>query len=369
MAHHPANRLVIDRVSGLANDGVVSCSKSLRLGEFVMTDTMPFEILGRVSVGQSGPVWKARDVGLDRIVALKEITGQSSGEARALAAIRSEHVVQIHGTVAEAGRLYLVEEWVEGATLAEVLRASGRLSPNQALSVLRGSLLGLAAVHQAGFVHGDLSATNVLVDAGGTSKLIDFGSVMRVGERAGRATGAFAAPEVVAGEVVTPASDVFGAAAVFAMLQHGRAESRSSTKGVDPAIRPVLDRALSQLPSARYRDAAEFLAALEDAAERRYGTTWFSEAGLGAIATVVVAGLLTEGLSNVPFAGSAGDVTLGVGTSGKRSRHSLLVAAASVAVMATVMVGVLVWVSSGGDPKSAAGSRSATAAPTLNSSL
>ena len=102
--------------------------------------------IGRVSAGHSGVVWKARDTGLDRLVALKQIMVESSDEASALASMSSEHVVQVFGVVEDAGRTYLVEEWIEGATLAQILHAHGPLSPGQALSVSRGALSGLADV-------------------------------------------------------------------------------------------------------------------------------------------------------------------------------------------------------------------------------
>lgn len=259
-----------------------------------------YEILGRVASTRSGGVWRARDVGLDRVVALKEIA--STQEAAALAALHSPHVVAVYGVVEDAGRTFLVEEWVDAATLAAVLRSAGRLSREQALGVLRGALLGLADVHRAGLVHGDVSASNILVDGAGAARLIDFGSVVRAGERAGAATGAFAAPEVRAGATVTPATDVYAAAAVLAMLLHGRTETAPSTRGVEEPVKGVLDRALADDPAQRYRDAAAFLAALEDAGQRRYGAAWWTQAGFGALVAPAVASLVEAG-PDAPFTG------------------------------------------------------------------
>src|SRR5690348_17206026 len=101
-----------------------------------------FELVGRVAVTSAGSVWKARDTALDRLVALKEISAPD--EAHALAALDSPHVVAVYGVVEDGGRTFLVEEWVEGATLAAVLRSAGRLASDQALGVMRGALLGLA---------------------------------------------------------------------------------------------------------------------------------------------------------------------------------------------------------------------------------
>ncbi|WP_460607199.1 serine/threonine-protein kinase [Jatrophihabitans fulvus] len=262
-----------------------------------------FEILGRVS-GGSATVWQARDVALDRVVALKEVPGDDAvREARALASLDSPHLVRVHGVVTDAGRTFVVEEWVDGATLRDVLREAGTLSREQALGVVRGALFGLADIHRAGLVHGDVSPGNVLVDTAGRSRMVDLGSAVRSGDEARPSTGAYAAPETTAGRAVTPAADVYAAAAVLAALLHGRTEREPSTKGVDAGLRPVLDRALSSDPDGRFPDAAAFLAALDDAATDTYGSGWWTEAGLGAAAGAAAAGLVAAGLG-APFSGA-----------------------------------------------------------------
>jgi tRNA A-37 threonylcarbamoyl transferase component Bud32 len=267
-----------------------------------------YEILGRVATTATGAVWKARDAALDRFVALKEVaSGSAVAEASALASLTSEHVVRVFGVVDGGPRSFLVEEWVDGATLTAVLRSAGQLAPEQALAVVRGALLGLADAHRSGLVHGDVSMSNILVDATGTAKLIDFGSFTRIGLTARAATGAFAAPEVRARGQVTPATDVFAAAAVLAMLLHGRADREPTTSGIDEPIRSVLDKALAPNPADRYPDAAAFLAALEDAAQRRYGTAWWTQAGLGGLATAS-AGALIGVDTLAPFVAGQGQV-------------------------------------------------------------
>ena len=265
-----------------------------------------YEILGRVATTTSGSVWKARDTALDRLVALKEVApGAAAAEASALARVTSDHVVRVFGVVDDGPRAFVIEEWVDGATLAAVLRRTSRLSSEHALAVMRGALLGLADAHRTGLVHGDVSASNILVDSSGTAKLIDFGSVARIGSQARAATGAFAAPEVRARGQVTPATDVFAAAAVLAMLLHGRAQREPSTRGIDEPIKSVLDKALAPNPADRYPDAAAFLDALEDAAQRSYGAAWWTQAGLGALATGSSAAL-TGVDADTPFVASQG---------------------------------------------------------------
>jgi serine/threonine-protein kinase len=323
-----------------------------------MTAPQRYQVVARVATTRTGAVWQARDLNLDRIVALKEIPladGEAlaalNREASALAALAGEHVVAVYGIEQDGGHAYLVEEWVEGATVAAVLNNSGRMPIALALGVIRGALLGLAAAHRAGLVHGDVSLSNILVDASGAARLIDFGSVVAVGGIARPATGAFAAPEVIAGGRATPAADVFAAAAVLAGLLHGRTETVPSVRGVDGPVRDVLSRALDPAPERRYPDAAAFLAALEEAATRTYGTSWWTQAGLSAAATASAAALVPVVAALAPFAAvaaagstaatgaesanaAASTVGRGAAREGWRSRRAWYVGAGAVAVAA-----------------------------------
>jgi hypothetical protein len=289
-----------------------------------MTAPQRYQVIAQVATTRTGRVWQARDLSLDRLVALKEIPVANADamaalhrEGAALAALASEHVVAAYGIEQDGEHAYLVEEWVDGATVAAVLRHSGPMPTAMALGVVRGALLGLAAAHRAGLVHGDVSMSNILVDATGTARLIDFGSVVAIGGLARPATGAFAAPEVLAGGPATPAADVFAAAAVLASLLHGRTETTPSVRGIDRPVRDVLSRALDPAPERRYSDASVFLSALEEAATRAYGASWWTQAGLGAAATGSVAALVPMvGAAGVPFAVAGAGASAAAGTGG-----------------------------------------------------
>ncbi|MEP7022171.1 MAG: serine/threonine-protein kinase, partial [Pseudonocardiales bacterium] len=176
-----------------------------------MTVVGSYELIGPVGTGSTATVWKARDLQLERDVALKgleyptpELRAVWRAEARLLAALDEPHVVKVYDYVEDAESAYIVEEWVDGATLSAVLAMGGKLSTAQALGVVRGALLGLAHAHESGVVHRDVSPGNILVDRSGTSRLIDFGLAGPAGSVGGSGTAAYRSPEGDCGQPMTP---------------------------------------------------------------------------------------------------------------------------------------------------------------------
>ncbi|MDO9497338.1 MAG: serine/threonine-protein kinase, partial [Nocardioides sp.] len=148
-------------------------------------------IAGRYSLdreigrGGMGAVWLGRDDVLGRQVALKRI-GMSPGgsspdllraerEARLAARLNHPHVVAVFDLVDEDDQQWLVMEYVEGSTLAELVRSNGALSPDQAAKIIVQAAEALAAAHEAGIVHRDVKPSNILVTPEGQVKLSDFG--------------------------------------------------------------------------------------------------------------------------------------------------------------------------------------------------
>src|SRR5215475_10975231 len=196
------------------------------------------ELIGR---GGMGEVWRARDMLLQRDVALKrlaygdgagvEVTvGRSMREARLAARLNHPNAVAVYDVVVDEGRPCLVMELVRGRSLKEVIAQQGRLDPVATARIGRQIAAALGVAHRAGIIHRDVKPANVLIASDGTAKLTDFGIARDEGDAGLTSTGTFigtpnfVAPEVALGGNHSPASDVW---ALGAMLY-------SAVEGVPP---------------------------------------------------------------------------------------------------------------------------------------
>jgi len=151
-------------------------------------------------------------------------------EAAVLASLDDPNVVRLYEYVESPAGAAIVMELIDGVSVREILVHQGKTTPEAALVVLQGSLLGLAAAHQRGVVHRDYKPENVLVNGDGASKLTDFGIAARVGDQAIPAgTLVYAPPEQFGGTPASPASDVYAATATFYECLTGSPPFRGDT--------------------------------------------------------------------------------------------------------------------------------------------
>ena len=211
-------------------------------------------------------------------------------EAAVLAGLDDPHVVRLYEYVESPSGAAIVMELVDGVSLRQILARQGATTPEAALVVLQGSLLGLAAAHTRGVVHRDYKPDNVLVDADGVSKLTDFGIAARAGDRSARGgTLAYAPPEQFAGESASPAGDVYAATATFFECLTGRPPFAGDTaaalmyqhmaepvpvEAVPEPLRPLVAAGMAKQPADRPADATAFVAALNQVAAEAYGPRW-----------------------------------------------------------------------------------------------
>jgi eukaryotic-like serine/threonine-protein kinase len=250
--------------------------------------------------GGFGDVVLARHDESGTLVAIKYLRGSLlsdtrfaqmfRGEAAALASLDDPHVVRLYEYVEAPAGAAIVMELVDGVSLRQILARQGGTTPEAALVVLHGSLLGLAAAHARGVVHRDYKPDNVLVDQDGASKLTDFGIAVRAGDRtAAGGTLAYAPPEQFSGEPASPAGDVYAATATFFECLTGRPPFRGDSAaallyqhvsqpvpldGVPEPIRPLVAAGMAKHPGDRPADAATFVTALSQVAETAYGPDW-----------------------------------------------------------------------------------------------
>ncbi|MDN5918915.1 MAG: serine/threonine protein kinase, partial [Pseudonocardia sp.] len=201
-----------------------------------------YRVDGPLGSGAMGTVWSGFDDVLQRRVAIKELKipdGMPSGEeielrermmreARALAGLSHPNVVTVFDVLDSGGEPLVVMELVPSRNLASAIGELGRLDRAQAAVVGFGTAAALRAAHRAGITHRDVKPGNVLISDDGRIKLTDFGIARNESDApmtsAGLVLGspAYIAPEVAAGQPVTPAADLWGLGATLFAAVEGR---------------------------------------------------------------------------------------------------------------------------------------------------
>lgn len=252
--------------------------------------------LGR---GGMGIVYLARDVALDRPVAIKLLPPNLAGlpdvrqrflrEARAAARLSHPNIVPIHSVDEADGLVWFVMAWVPGESLAERVRREGPLSPRDASRMVQEVAWALAYAHQHGVVHRDIKPENVLVERGtGRYLVVDFG-IARLADEAGLSpagelfgTPRLVSPEQAGGEAVDGRSDLYslGVTAFFALTGRYPFESEnvgqllaqhltvpappvaSLRAGLPAPLAAAVDRCLAKSPDERFPDGEALAAAI-----------------------------------------------------------------------------------------------------------
>ncbi|HEX6229617.1 MAG TPA: protein kinase [Solirubrobacterales bacterium] len=263
-----------------------------------------YEIGERLGSGGMSNVHRATDRILERTVAVKILAEHLADDERFVARFRREalavaklihpNIVQVYDTGIDGDRHYIVMEYVEGQSGAQILQRQGPLEPEVAAEIGIQACAGLDYAHRRGIIHRDVKPGNLMIVGGPvgggemTVKLTDFGiaraieqtRITQVGSVVG--TAAYLAPEQVRGEEATPATDVYALGVVIYQFLTGRLPYEGSTLA-ELAVRQQNER---PLPASTYNDevpetlSAAVLRALEGDPERRYASAEELAAGL-----------------------------------------------------------------------------------------
>ncbi len=263
-----------------------------------MTQTLNERYILEEKVGEGGMAvtYRARDLVLNRTVAVKVLRDQFTAdphfverfrkEAQASARLSHEHIAGIYDTGVADGTYYIVMEFVEGTDLKQRLRREGPLPISTAVEFARQTASALEASHRNGIIHRDIKPHNILLTREGKVKVTDFGIAKLVSD--GEDTGVilasvhYVSPEHVRGEMTTPCADIYSLGCVLFEMLTGRTvfdgdsalavahkqvyEQPPSPRALRPEISSALEaivlRCLEKDPRTRYQSAAEVLAVL-----------------------------------------------------------------------------------------------------------
>ncbi|MEU4324149.1 Stk1 family PASTA domain-containing Ser/Thr kinase [Nonomuraea dietziae] len=266
-----------------------------------------YELDGVVGRGGMAEVYRARDIRLDRIVAIKTLRADLARdhtfqarfrrEAQSAASLNHPAVVAVYDTGEDTSEgapvPYIVMEYVDGRTLRDLLRADRRLLPERAVELVDGILRALDYSHRGGIVHRDIKPANVMITRNGDVKVMDFGIARAMADSAATmtqtaqviGTAQYLSPEQARGERVDARSDIYSTGCVLYELltgqppftgdspvaiayQHVREEPIPPSQ-IDPEIPKWADaivlKAMAKDPAHRYQGAGEMRADIQRA--------------------------------------------------------------------------------------------------------
>ena len=255
-----------------------------------------YRIVSLLGRGGMGEVYKAEDLKLKQIVALKLLPEVVALDGAALARFQNEvritrqishpNVCRVYDIGEADGLHFLSMEYIDGEDLSLLLRRIGRLPGDKANEIARQICAGLAAAHDNGVLHRDLKPANIMIDGRGKARVTDFGVAVVAKELLGReaasGTPAYMAPEQLKGKEVTQKSDIYSLGLVLYELFTGKPvynsdnlhdlmklhESSTPTspsshvEHMDPLVERVIMRCLEKEPSKRPATAIQVAAAL-----------------------------------------------------------------------------------------------------------
>lgn len=255
-----------------------------------------YKILKSIGKGGMAQVYTAVQGSLDRVVVIKQMKRNLDGEtqvrfkreAKICANLNHKNIVEIYDYFREGGEHYLVMEYIEGLSLADIIEKEAPLHPVLAASIAREVCLALVCAHKNGIIHRDIKPMNILISKEGIIKLTDFGVARDIDAPELTSTGAiigtpfYMSPEQAGGGKVNFQSDIFSLGVVlYEMVTGEKPFVAEGSQGIiskicrgkykspfwlDPhhslRLSRIINKAMKRNPKARYKSAEDMLKAL-----------------------------------------------------------------------------------------------------------
>ncbi|MGD0092822.1 MAG: protein kinase [Planctomycetota bacterium] len=269
--------------------------------EPINIDIPNYQILARVGQGGMGAVYKARQMSMDRIVAIKvlneryasnpEFRDRFTREARAAGKLNHPNVIHVHDISSANGRHYFSMEFVDGPSVKEMLRAGKRIEVNRALDIVLQTAKALEFAHENKVVHRDVKPDNIMLTKEGIVKLADLGIAKTFEEKQATekerrrvmGTPHYMAPEQALGKAIDHRVDIYSLGATLYHMVTGKTpfagnsaheilkahiqESLPPIQDLNPAVPDhvcfIVERMMAKLPEKRYPDMTRVIADIE----------------------------------------------------------------------------------------------------------
>ncbi len=291
----PVDETVLEAAESNESVGVAGPAEAQpRSGSPVGLEVGGCRILELIGRGASASVYRAKHLGLNRMVAVKLLSSVSKDptqvkrlllEARAIARLEHPNIVQVYDVGFFRGYFFMVMQLLKGETLSVRLNEwGGAMVEEQALAVVRDVARGLGAAHEKGIIHRDIKPDNVILTEDGKAKLTDFGLAQDVenpDEISGLVVGTpyYMSPEQWLGQKADERSDLYGLGCVFYLMMTGRRPfegealdrlmqqhlkaapkpAQAVNPGISDGLEAILKKLLAKAPARRYQNVAEFL--------------------------------------------------------------------------------------------------------------
>ncbi len=272
---------------------ILSATGDTSNGDFVAGTVLDdrYRIIGLLGKGGMGEVYRAEDLKLNQVVALKFLPERLErnedamrrfiGEVRTARQVSHPNVCRVFDIGEIDGKHFLSMEFIDGDDLSQLLRRIGRLPEDKAAEISRQICFGLQAIHAAGILHRDLKPANVIVDSNGKARITDFGiagiesEITKEEVRVG--TPAYMSPEQITGKEVTTSSDIYSLGLliyeIFTGKQAFQADSidglikkhqttqpknpSSFVENIEPIVEKTINRCLEKDPANRPSSALQ----------------------------------------------------------------------------------------------------------------